>query len=290
MKIDTRKFRAGSGKLRLKEHAARVKDYYRDDADAESQLREQTQRLAELQELMYADNRWALLVIFQAMDAAGKDGTIKHVMSGINPAGCQVYSFKQPSSMELDHDFLWRTAQCLPERGRIGVFNRSYYEEVLVVRVHPEYLGAQNLPKGTADPDSLWKRRYESIREHEAHLRRNGTKVVKFFLHVSKEEQRQRFLARLDEPTKNWKFSLGDVKERAFWKDYQHAYQDCIAATSTDESPWYVVPADDKKNARLIVARVLVEALESLDITAPKIAAAQRKELAAARAQLLKER
>jgi PPK2 family polyphosphate:nucleotide phosphotransferase len=226
--------------------------------------------LGELQDRLYADDRFSLLVIFQAMDAAGKDGTIRAVMSGINPAGCQVYSFKQPSAEELDHDFLWRATKSLPERGRIGIFNRSYYEEVLVVRVHPELLARQRLP----DPrpkKRLWKDRYRSIRELETHLHRNGTHVVKFWLHVSKDEQKERFLSRLSDPEKNWKFSPGDVAERAHWDDYMAAYEEAIAATSSDEAPWYVIPADDKTYMRVAVSEVLVDALRDLDLRYPTV-------------------
>jgi PPK2 family polyphosphate:nucleotide phosphotransferase len=287
MKFKSEIFRARPGKLRLKDHPTHVERFYDSGKDAERQLAKQVQRIAELQDALYASNRWSLLLIFQAMDAAGKDGTIKHVMSGVNPAGCQVYSFKQPSAAELDHDFLWRTSVCLPERGRIGVFNRSYYEEVLVVRVHPEYLAAQRLPDADVPHAEFWEGRYTSIRDFEAHLSRNGTKVVKFFLNVSRDEQRKRFLDRIDDATKNWKFSLDDVRERSYWNDYQKAYEQCIRATSTDEAPWYVVPADDKRNARLIVARVIAETLEGLGLEQPKLDAAQVEELREARGQLV---
>jgi len=220
------------------------------------------------------------------MDAAGKDGAIKHVMSGINPQGCQVFSFKQPSATELDHDFLWRTAKCLPERGRIGIFNRSYYEEVLVVRVHPEYLGGQKLPNDLSDTDLIWQQRYQSIVDHENHLHRNGTRVVKFFLHLSEEEQRKRFVARIDDPEKNWKFSFGDVKERQHWQQYMDAYEACLNATSTRTAPWYVVPADDKKNARLLIAEIILETYKSLDMHYPVTDAKRQQELQAIREQL----
>jgi PPK2 family polyphosphate:nucleotide phosphotransferase len=226
--------------------------------------------LSARQSLLYAHNRYALLLIFQAMDAAGKDGAIKHVMSGVNPQGCQVFSFKHPSATELEHDFLWRTAQCLPERGRIGIFNRSYYEEVLIVRVHPEILRAQELPDDAMADDEIWEHRYRSIRDHEKHLHRNGTRVVKFFLHLSEEEQRKRFLARIDDPEKNWKFSEADMAERALWKDYQHAYEACLMATSSKTAPWYVVPADDKGNARLIISRVILDTLDQLKMSYPR--------------------
>jgi PPK2 family polyphosphate:nucleotide phosphotransferase len=228
-------------------------------------------------------------LIFQAMDAAGKDGVIRHVMSGINPQGCQVFSFKHPSATELDHDFLWRTTECLPERGRIGIFNRSYYEEVLIVRVHPEILRGQALPGKLLNERTVWRDRYRSIRDLEAHLHRNGTKVVKFFLHISKEEQRKRFLARIDDPDKNWKFSAGDVKERTFWNDYMKAYEACLSATSTGDCPWYVVPADDKENARLIVAQITLDTFRELDLHYPKPSKAHLNELQELRKQLLRE-
>jgi PPK2 family polyphosphate:nucleotide phosphotransferase len=236
--------------------------------------------LGELQERLYAQDRYSLLLIFQAMDAAGKDGTIRAVMSGVNPAGCQVYSFKQPSAEELDHDFLWRATKALPERGRIGIFNRSYYEEVLVVRVHPELLDRQRLP---IEPKlkRLWKDRYRSIVELERHLVRNGTVVVKFWLHVSNEEQRRRFLARLSDPEKNWKFSPGDVAERAYWDDYMAAYEDAIAATSRDDAPWYVIPADDKTYMRVAVSEVIVDVLRGLDLAYPVVPESDRKQFAA---------
>jgi len=222
------------------------------------------------------------------MDAAGKDGAIKHVMSGVNPQGCQVFSFKHPSATELDHDFLWRTTACLPERGRIGIFNRSYYEEVLIVRVHPEILRAQQLPDDVLERGNIWKRRYRSIVDFERHLHVNGTRIVKFFLHVSKEEQRQRFLARIDDPQKSWKFSEGDVAERARWDDYMRAYEDCLEATSTDRAPWYVVPADDKKNARLIVSQVVLSTMNALKMRYPTPDPARTKELRRIRAELEK--
>ena len=244
--------------------------------------------LGELQERLYAADRWSLLLIFQAMDAAGKDGTIRAVMSGVNPAGCQVYSFKQPSSEELDHDFLWRATKALPERGRIGIFNRSYYEEVLVVRVHPELLERQRLPAGRRTK-RFWKDRYRSIVELERHLVRNGTVVVKFWLHVSKEEQRERFLARLADPEKHWKFSPGDVAERAYWDDYMAAYEDAIAATSTDEAPWYVIPADDKTYMRVAVSEVLVDVLRSLDLEYPVVPESEEAQFAELEATLRAE-
>jgi PPK2 family polyphosphate:nucleotide phosphotransferase len=244
--------------------------------------------LGELQEKLYAQDRWALLLIFQAMDAAGKDSTIKHVMSGVNPQGCQVYSFKAPSDEELDHDYLWRTTCRLPERGRIGIFNRSYYEEVLVVRVHPEILARERLPARLVTRD-LWRERYEDINAFERYLTRNGTIVRKFFLHVSPEEQRERFLERLDEPEKNWKFSLGDVRERRHWADYMHAYEAMIRHTSTADAPWYVVPADHKWFTRLVVVSAILEGLASLDLAFPTVEPERLKELDAARVALANE-
>jgi PPK2 family polyphosphate:nucleotide phosphotransferase len=244
--------------------------------------------LAEAQELLYADDRYAVLLVFQAMDAAGKDGTIKHVMSGVNPQGVQVHAFKQPSAEELDHDFLWRCARALPERGRIGIFNRSYYEEVLVVRVHEELLARQKLPAG-ARGRRLWRQRYESIRAFEKHLARNGTLILKFFLHVSKKEQKQRFLARLDEPEKHWKFSSGDVAERRHWGDYQGAYEEMIRNTATKHAPWVVIPADNKWYTRVVVAAAIVDAMERLDLRIPRADAPRRRELAQARRALLRE-
>jgi PPK2 family polyphosphate:nucleotide phosphotransferase len=246
------------------------------------------ERLAALQEKLYAQNRWAVLAIFQAMDAAGKDGAIKHVMSGINPQGCQVHAFKAPSHEELDHDFLWRIAKALPERGRIGILNRSHYEEVLVVRVHPEYLEHQRLPKRVVGKD-IWNERFKSIRTFERHLARNGVLIIKFFLHVSKEEQRQRFLARLEEPAKRWKFEMGDVAERKLWDKYMHAYEEAIRHTSRDEAPWYVVPADNKWFARLVIAEAMVDAMAGLDLEFPKVDGAALKELERVRGALMAE-
>jgi len=287
--VRVERFRVKGGKrVRLDKWPTAVAKLYRSDADAVKQLAQQVERTSALQDVLYASDRHSLLLIFQAMDAAGKDGAIKHVMSGVNPLGCQVASFKQPSTEELDHDFLWRTSLRLPERGRIGVFNRSYYEEVLVVRVHPEYLAGQRLPDPNAGSKDFWEQRFESIRDHEAHLHRNGTVVVKFFLHVSKEEQRRRFLDRIDHPEKNWKFNLGDVEERQHWDEYMNAYEKALCATSTRDSPWYVVPADDKKNARLIMSQVLNQTLESLQLAYPGPDRKRVAELAAAR-KLLEE-
>jgi PPK2 family polyphosphate:nucleotide phosphotransferase len=257
-------------------------------AEAKAMLANGVERLAALQEKLYADNRWAVLAIFQAMDAAGKDGAIEQVMSGVNPQGCQVHSFKAPSHEELDHDFLWRIAKAVPERGRIGIFNRSHYEEVLVVRVHPEYLERQRLPKSLVGKD-LWDHRFKSIRTFERHLARNGVLILKFFLHVSKEEQRQRFLARLDEPAKRWKFEMGDVAERKLWDKYMHAYEEAIRHTSVDEAPWYVVPADNKWFARLVIAEAMVDAIENLNLEFPKVDGAALKELERVRGALMAE-
>jgi PPK2 family polyphosphate:nucleotide phosphotransferase len=238
------------------------------------------------QRVHYASDRYAMLLIFQGMDAGGKDGAIRHVMSGVNPQGCEVFSFKQPSEEELKHDFLWRTTCRLPERGRIGIFNRSYYEEVLVIRVHPEILRAQGLPEELRDEKTIWEERYRSIVDLEEHLHRNGTRVVKFFLHLSKNEQRKRFLERIDEPDKNWKFSLADIHERKYWHHYMKAYEDCLDATSTHHAPWYVVPADDKENARLIISQIVLDALDDLKMAYPKTTAKRRRELKAIRKQL----
>ena len=286
--IDISRFRVDEGDaVNLKKWPTRVKRFYDSTSDYESLLAARVKDLSEHQDLLYADNRYAVLIILQAMDAAGKDGTIRHVLSGINPQGCQVFSFQQPSAQELDHDFLWRTTQCLPERGRIGVFNRSYYEEVLVVRVHPELLVKQRLPDQPAANRTFWKHRYQGIVDLERHLHRNGTRIVKFFLHLSKDEQRQRLLARIDNPQKNWKFNDGDLAERDRWKDYMRAYQDCFDATSTDEAPWYVVPADDKENARLIVAEVLVKTMARLKMRYPTPDRKRLEELRALRSKLV---
>jgi PPK2 family polyphosphate:nucleotide phosphotransferase len=283
-KLRTEDFRAEEDKkVRLKDWPTKVKDFYDSTEEYEERLQKNVGELSRLQNLLYANDRYSLLLIFQAMDAAGKDGAIAHVMSGVNPQGCQVFSFKHPSAEELDHDFLWRTTRCLPERGRIGIFNRSYYEEVLIVRVHPEILASQALPREVATDKDVWQRRYHSIRGFEEHLYRNGTRVLKFFLHVSKDEQRRRFLERIDDPNKNWKFSMSDMKERALWGDYQKAYEDAIEATSTDHAPWYIIPADDKKNTRLLVSQVIVEAMESLKLSYPKTTKEHRKELLAIR-------
>jgi PPK2 family polyphosphate:nucleotide phosphotransferase len=248
-------------------------------------LQEEIELLSEMQDKLYAQDRWGLLLIFQAMDAAGKDGTIKHVMSGINPQGCQVYSFKSPSPEELDHDFLWRTSRCLPERGRIGIFNRSYYEEVLAVRVHPEFLEKQRLPARLLT-NQIWKERFEDISAFERYATRNGIAIVKFFLHVSREEQKKRFLERLDNPDKNWKFSMADARERERWDDYMAAYEEMIRHTASTHAPWYVVPADNKWFTRLVVAAAIIEALDDMNLAYPKVDDEKRKELEAARSML----
>jgi PPK2 family polyphosphate:nucleotide phosphotransferase len=256
------------------------------DEQYDELLRAHVHALSEQQELLYAADRYAILLIFQGMDAAGKDGAVAHVMSGVNPQGCQVFSFEHPSATELQHDFLWRCTRDLPARGRIGIFNRSYYEEVLIVRVHPEILQGEGLPDSIADRHALWRERYRSILNLERHLYRNGTRTVKVFLHLSKEEQRKRFLARIDEPYKNWKLSLADLEERKFWKRYMKAYEKCLSATSSKHAPWYVVPADDKRNARLIVSQILLEALKALKLHYPKTSAARRRELRSLRKRL----
>jgi PPK2 family polyphosphate:nucleotide phosphotransferase len=285
MKIHPRDFRVTPGrKVDLARWPTRVRDVYDSKEEYADMLAAHRAQLSACQELLYASNRYAVLLIFQAMDAAGKDGVIKHVMSGINPQGCQVYSFKHPSAVELQHDFLWRTTRDLPERGRIGIFNRSYYEEVLIVRVHPHILAAQGIEH--PDPRHIWRNRYESITGLERHLYLNGTRILKFFLHLSKEEQRQRFLDRIDTPSKNWKFSEADIEERGYWKDYMKAYEKCLQATSTPEAPWYVVPADDKANARLIVSRILVQTLENLKLSFPATSDARRAELKKIRRRL----
>jgi PPK2 family polyphosphate:nucleotide phosphotransferase len=290
VKIDTRKFRVAEGdKVALKKWPTRVDPVYDSKEQYQDILREQVAELSDLQHLLYASNRHAVLLIFQAMDAAGKDGAIKHVMSGINPQGCQVFSFKQPSAEELEHDFLWRTTKALPERGRIGIFNRSYYEEVLIVRVHPEILQAQGIPDELLNAKNIWEERYNSIVDLERHLHRNGTRIIKFFLHLSKEEQRRRFLERIDKPQKNWKFSPSDVAERTYWDKYMQAYEDCLGATSTKHAPWYVVPADDKGNARLIISQVLLDTFNALGMHYPEVNSKRRQELAAIREQLMKE-
>lgn len=280
MKIDIKYFCVVSGKkIDLKKWPTRVKSAYKSKKKYHKLLASQVKDLQSLQRLHYASNAYAVLVIFQGMDAAGKDGAIRQVMSGINPQGCQVFSFKQPSTQELDHDFLWRTNRCLPERGRIGIFNRSYYEEVLIVRVHPEILRQQDLPDSLIESDSIWKDRFRSIVDLEAHLHRNGTKIIKIFLHQSKEEQRKRFIKRIDNPDKNWKLSVGDIQERKLWNQYMAAYEECISNTSSSHAPWYVVPADDKKNSRLIISEIILDTFNKLKMSYPKTSPKRRREL-----------
>ena len=287
MKIHPKDFRVADGrKVKLRKWPTRVRRVYGSDKQYRELLAADIAELRALQQLLYASDSYSLLLIFQAMDAAGKDGAISHVLAGINPQGVDVFSFKHPSAEELEHDFLWRTTRCLPARGRIGVFNRSYYEEVLIVRVHPEILRGEGIPYGLLSENALWKGRFRSILELEKHLHRNGTRVIKFFLHLSKAEQRRRFLERIDEPEKNWKFSEADIAERKFWSQYMEAYEDCLSATGTKSAPWYVVPADDKKNARLIVSRVVIEALQGLKLSYPKMTHARRIELRAIRKKL----
>jgi PPK2 family polyphosphate:nucleotide phosphotransferase len=289
MKINSNDFRVRQGdKVELRHWPTKVAPVYPSKEYYQKLLGEHVAQLSSLQQLLYASGRYAVLLIFQAMDAAGKDGAIKHVMSGVNPQGCQVFSFKHPSAAELQHDFLWRTTRDLPERGRIGIFNRSYYEEVLIARVHPEILRSEGVPTTRHDEKAIWHDRYRSIANLERHLGANGTRIIKFYLHLSKEEQRKRFLERIDQPEKNWKFSLADIEERKFWKQYMEAYEDCLAATSTRDAPWYVVPADDKENARLIVSRILVDTLEGLEMTYPKTSVKHRRELQSIRKQLAK--
>ena len=289
MKIGSEQFRVLPGKeFKLGDRQTSVKPFYRSKKQYHELLAEHVEQLSSLQQLHYASNRYALLLIFQGMDGAGKDGAIRHVMSGVDPQGCQVFSFKQPSAEELQHDFLWRSTCKLPERGRIGIFNRSYYEEVLVARVHPEILRNQGLPPELRDEKNIWEERYRSIVELEGHLYRNGTRTIKIFLHLSQEEQRKRFLKRIDQPDRNWKFSLADIHERKFWKQYAQAYETCLNATSTHQAPWYAVPADDKENARLIVGRIVLDALEGLKMAYPKTTAKRRAELQSIRKQLKK--
>ena len=286
-KLDPDDFRVRPGtKVDLARWPTAVPPVYKSRKKYDKLLQEQVEELAALQELHYASNQYAVLLIFQAMDAAGKDGAIRHVMSGVNPQGCQVFSFKHPSASELEHDFLWRTTRSLPERGRIGIFNRSYYEEVLIARVHPEILRSEGLPDKLLDDETIWQGRYRSIVDLERHLRRNGTRIVKFFLHLSEDEQRRRFLERIDEPDKNWKLSPADIEERKYWKHYMKAYEECLSATSTEDAAWYVVPADDKKNARLIVSRILLDTFNGLHMAFPRPSARRRRELREMRKKL----
>ena len=291
MKINSKDFLVRPGeKVKLREWPTMVRPFCKSKKRYQKLLGEHVEELSSLQRLHYASNRYAVLLIFQAMDAAGKDGAIRHVMSGVNPQGCQVFSFKQPSAEELEHDFLWRTTRSLPERGRIGIFNRSYYEEVMIVRVHPEILRGQGLPEELLDEKTIWKERYRSIVNLENHLYRNGTRVIKFFLHLSMEEQRKRFLERIDDPDKNWKFSLADIHERTYWHQYMKAYEACLNATSTHHAPWFVVPADDKENARLMVSQILLDTLNGLKMAYPKTTMKRRQELKSIRKLLAKER
>ncbi len=288
MNID--KFRVSEGEtLNLEDHKTDFTGDYTAKNSAVKDLKQNIKRLKALQNVLYADDKHALLVIFQAMDAAGKDGTIKHVMSGVNPQGCQVFSFKQPSKEELDHDYLWRCIKALPERGRIGIFNRSYYEDVLIVRVHQGILRSSQLPDEQKNDPNIWQQRFEQIRNFEKHLLQNGTHVLKFFLNVSKEEQKTRFLSRIDTVEKNWKFSLGDVKERGFWNDYQNAYTDAIRATSTEKSPWFIMPADHKWFMRLAVSEIISQKLESLDLKYPSVSEEHLQRLQEAKLMLENE-
>jgi PPK2 family polyphosphate:nucleotide phosphotransferase len=289
--IEISDYRVSAGaNVNLDKWPTSVEPFYESKKEYKKLLAAGTKQLIELQRMFYAHNRFALLLIFQAMDAAGKDGAIRHVMSGVNPQGCQVFSFKHPSPQELEHDFLWRTHLALPERGRIGIFNRSYYEEVLIVRVRPEILKAQGLPDSVMDEQNIWKGRYRSIVNSENHLHRNGTRIIKFFLHLSPEEQRKRLIARIDDPDKNWKFSEADVLQREAWDEYMQAYEACLSHTSTSEAPWYVVPADDKKNARLIVSQIILDTLSGLNLHYPPTSKARRKELLAIRRLLENEK
>jgi PPK2 family polyphosphate:nucleotide phosphotransferase len=286
-KINSKDFRfTGRKKIRLRKWATDVGPLYKSEKQYKELLAADVGELSALQRLLDASKACSVLLIFQAMDAAGKDGAISHVLSGVNPQGCEVHSFKPPSAEELDHDFLWRTTYRLPARGRIGIFNRSYYEEVLVVRVHPEILRSEGIPDEVAGAKAFWRGRYRSIVDLEKHLHRNGTLVIKFFLHLSKEEQRKRLLERIDEPDKNWKFSQADAAERKYWSQYMRAYEDCLSATGTKTAPWYVVPADDKCNARLIISRVVIDALQDLKMGYPKMTRSRKGELRKIRRQL----
>jgi PPK2 family polyphosphate:nucleotide phosphotransferase len=287
MKIDSKDFRVRPGEnVKLKKWPTHVKPYCESKKQYQELLEEHIAELSSLQRLHWASNRYALLLIFQGMDSAGKDGAIRHVMSGVNPQGCQVFSFKQPSAEEMEHDFLWRTTRKLPERGQIGIFNRSYYEEVLIVRVHPEILLARGLADESPGDKTVWKERYRSIVDLEEHLHRNKTRVIKFFLHLSKAEQRKRFLDRIDVPDKNWKFSPADVHERKYWEHYIKAYEACLGATSTHHAPWYVVPADDKENCRLIVSQIILDTFNELGMAYPKSTAERRRLLKSIRKEL----
>ena len=287
MKIDCKPFRIRErAKVSLRRLPTRVAPLYQSHHDYSQRLAEHVKALSRQQRLLYASNRYAVLLIFQAMDAAGKDGVIAHVMSGVNPQGCQVYSYKHPSVAELKHDFLWRTTRDLPERGRIGIFNRSYYEEVLIARVHPQILQSEGLPPELLGEKRIWRDRYRSIVNLERHLSCNGTRIIKIYLHLSKEEQRRRFIERIDNPDKNWKFSPDDIRERQYWSDYMRAYEKCLSATSTHDAPWYVVPADDKHNARLMVLQILLDTFAGLKLSMPKTDPKQRAELLRLRKEL----
>ena len=287
MKIKAERFRVPADhQVKLAKYRTHINPDHDDKKDYKKQLKKQIKELSHLQKLHYASDRYSILLIFQAMDSAGKDSAIRHVMSGINPQGCQVFSFKHPNATDLDHDFLWRTNQCLPERGRIGIFNRSYYEEVLIVRVHPEILSAQKLPEDALDASTIWDDRYRSIKALEAHLHRSGTRIIKFFLHLSPEAQKKRFLARIENPEKNWKFAAADLTERQYWDQYMHAYEQCLSATSTLDSPWYIVPADDKKNARLIIAEIFLDTYRKLNMQYPRTDTSRKQELEAFKQQL----
>ena len=280
MSIDIKEFYVQEGgKFFLKKCPTNIKPFYKSKEHCHELMKEHIQQLSSLQDILYAHNRYSLLLVFQAMDAAGKDSAIKHVMSGVNPQGCQVFSFKHPSPEELEHDFLWRTTRCLPERGRIGIFNRSYYEEVLIARVRPEILQGEDIPDDLLKQHNIWQQRYDSIVDFEKHLYYNGTRIIKFFLHVSKEEQAKRFLKRIDEPEKNWKFSPTDIEERKLWKHYMKAYEVCLTSTSAEIAPWYVVPADDKPNAQLIISQIILDTLKSFKMSYPKISSERRSEL-----------
>jgi len=288
MKINSKDFLVRDGeKVNLAKWPTIVNPVYKSKEQYGNMLREHIEELSSLQNLLYASNRYSILLIFQSMDAAGKDSSIKHVMSGVNPQGCQVFSFKHPSAQELEHDFLWRTTLCLPQRGRIGIFNRSYYEEVLIVRVHPEILRSEGLGE-KFDEKMVWKGRYQSIVDLENHLYRNRTRIIKFFLHISKEEQRKRFLKRIDDPKKNWKLSLADLEERKFWNHYMKAYEACLSSTSTGKAPWYVIPADDKENTHLIISQIILDTLNELKMSYPKSDGKRKQELRSFRKLLLK--
>jgi PPK2 family polyphosphate:nucleotide phosphotransferase len=287
MKIHTAAFRVDEGEaVDLETWPTKIDSLYKSKKKYRDILAEHVEQLSTQQQRLYASNKYALLLIFQAMDAAGKDGAIKHVMSGVNPQGCQVFSFKHPSAIELQHDFLWRTTRDLPERGRIGIFNRSYYEDVLIVRVHPELLKGEALVDTPSDDETLWRERYSSITNLERHLHANGTRIVKIFLHLSKDEQRKRFLLRIDDPDKNWKLTAGDITERGFWNNYMKAYAACLSATSLSEAPWYVVPADDKQDARLIVSQIILDTLEDLKLSYPTASVEHSQMLQSIRKQL----